>query len=292
MNASPWSRHLGTFGSRLVSVWSCMGSAELLDSRRMGTAPAQVPLQVTRLRYESLAEEMKALLRSLTPGDRLPSERDLCARFGVSRGTLRRAMNELRVLGLVEAGARGWRVTEPPLGEPEALLSFSEMAARAGVATGSRILAERFRPATRVEVEVLGIPPGARVFELTRLRSFDGAAVGIEVTRLPESLAPFEQGEFDVESLYAFLRRHEVFPALAHYSVTAAGATPWEAALLNVEPDAPVVVTDATTSNAQSVPIEISRGIFRADRYRFRATLTASGPDPQPPWERSPRERA
>ncbi len=49
------------------------------------------------LRFELVAEELRGELRagSISPGDRLPAERDLCQRFAVSRGTVRRALGRL-----------------------------------------------------------------------------------------------------------------------------------------------------------------------------------------------------
>lgn len=242
----------------------------------MHEAGSRAALAVSRLRFESLAEELQALMRqdAWQVGDRLPAERDLCARFEVSRGTVRRAMQHLRSLGLIESGPKGWRVTQPPLGEPDVLLSFSEMAARAGVETTSTVLAKRIRLVTRDESDDLTVATGSALFELTRLRKFDGVPVGIEVTRLPAHLGPFHDVDFETQSLYGFLRSHGVHPIRAHYAVSARAATPWEAALLDVPPESPLVTSDAMTHDASGRTIELSRSIFRADRYTFHATLS------------------
>lgn len=231
---------------------------------------------MTRLRYESLADELHDLMRhnDLQIGDRLPPERELCSRFEVSRGTVRRAMQHLRALGLIEPAPRGWRVTQPPLGEPDKLLSFSEMAARVGVQATSLVLASRFRPVTRDEADDLMVPMSTSLFELTRLRRFDGMPAGIEVTRLLAHLGTFGDADFTTESLYGFLRAHGTYPSLAHYAVTASAATPWEAALLDVVPGSPLVTTDAVTHDATGRPFELTHCIYRNDRYTFHATLT------------------
>src|SRR5260221_11289794 len=99
------------------------------------------------LRFELVAEELRGELRagSLSPGDRLPAERDLCQRFAVSRGTVRRALGRLRDLGLIRPAAWGWIVCEPSPGEPTAVLIFSEMPAETGAAAPPDVRAERRR---------------------------------------------------------------------------------------------------------------------------------------------------
>src|SRR5258708_27804078 len=137
----------------------------------------------SQLRFERVADEVRAELRagSLGPGERLPAERDLCQRFAVSRGTVRRALGRLRDLGLIRPAARGWIVCEPSLGEPNALLSFSEMAAEAGAAATSDVLAERTRRAHPDEAAALDISATSQIFELTRLRRLAGVPIGIQV---------------------------------------------------------------------------------------------------------------
>src|SRR5258706_16361679 len=138
------------------------------------------------LRFELVAEELRGELRagSISPGDRLPAERDLCQRFAVSRGTVRRALGRLRDLGLIRPAARGWIVWEPSLGEANALLSFSEMAAEAGAAATSDVLAARTRLAHPDEAAALDISATSQIFEVTRLRRLAGVAIWIEATRL------------------------------------------------------------------------------------------------------------
>src|SRR3990170_6946003 len=113
-----------------------------------------------QLRYQrvqdSLAEEIARGRRS--PGSRLPPERALAEHFGVSRVTLRRALSELERAGVVSrTGARGWAVATSRIGEPpNALMSFSEMAASRGLTPSARVVAQRTRPATIDEAETLG----------------------------------------------------------------------------------------------------------------------------------------
>jgi len=230
------------------------------------------------LRFEVIAGELRSELaaRSLSPGDRLPAERDLCQRFGVSRGTVRRALGHLREMGLIKPTARGWTVTGPMIGEPNALLSFSEIAAEAGSVATSDVLAVRMRRVHPDEAAALGVPPTDQVFELTRLRRLDGVPIGIEVTRLRQDVAQaLMAADFSRGSLYARLRAGGVTPTRADYVVEATVVSEWEASLLEVARGSAALVMSATTYDAGFRPIELSRSLFRGDRYRFQATLFA-----------------
>jgi len=241
----------------------------------IGPVESSAALNSSPLRFELIAGELRAELRgSLAPGARLPAERELCARFGVSRGTIRRALGQLRDLGLIRPAARGWIVIEPLVGEPNALLSFSEIAAEAGAVATSDVLVARYRRVHPDEASRLDVPPTDQVFELTRLRRLDGVPIGIEVTRLRNEVAVLLDGaDFATGSLYARLRAAGVLPTRADYIVEAAVVTEWEASLLEIAPGSAAIVTSATTFDAAFRPIELSRSLFRADRYRFQATL-------------------
>ena len=95
--------------------------------------------------YRQIAEEIDG--GELRPGDRLPSERWLCDALGVSRATVRRALEELVADGLVEARGRGSFVTGEALAEPpNALMSLSELGRSRGLEASARVLARRCAP--------------------------------------------------------------------------------------------------------------------------------------------------
>src|SRR5712691_2228269 len=109
-------------------------------------------------RYLTLAKSLAAEIGrgAVVPGDRLPGERELCRSFGVSRVTVRRALAELRDQGMIEPdGPRGWFVLSASLGEPNALMSFSEMARSRGLTPTSRVVVAEVRPATIDEADAL-----------------------------------------------------------------------------------------------------------------------------------------
>ena len=235
-------------------------------------------LERLQLRYQrvqdSLAEEIARGRRS--PGSRLPPERALAEHFGVSRVTLRRALGELERIGVVTRRPGGWEVTPAAIGEPpNALMSFSEMAASRGLTPGARVLDRHVRPATIDEADALGLAPGAPLFELERLRSMDGVPILVDRTRIPLSLAPgLDREELLEGSLYGVLeQRYGIRPARAHFTVEAIAADERRAALLGLDPGGPLLRCQQQTEDETGRPIELCEMVYRGDRYRFRATL-------------------
>ncbi len=231
-----------------------------------------------RLRYqrvqEALAEEIGRGRRS--PGSRLPPERALAEHFGVSRVTLRRALDELERAGIVSRDTRGWAVASSQIGEPpNALMSFSEMAASRGLTASAQVLEKRVRPASIDEADSLGLAPGAALFELERLRLMDVVPILIDRSIVPLALAPgIQEIDFSVASLYEVLEeRWGLRPARAHYAVEAIGADERQSALLGSETGGPLLRCDQLTEDETGRLIESCEMVYRGDRYRFRATL-------------------
>jgi|SRR5579871_475582 len=235
-------------------------------------------------RYQAVARALAAEIAQgkVAPGERLPGERELCRHFAVSRVTVRHALSELRDRGLIEPeSARGWFVTSTALGEPNALMSFSEMARSRGLQPGARILASAVRPATIDEAEALHIAPGSEVFDLERLRLLDGVPVAIERSRLPLAIAPaLPQADLAAGSLYELLGKAGAAPARADYVLQAIPAEARQAKHLELTEGAPLLMATARTYDLGGRAIELSLSIFRGDRYRFRATLLRAGRAP------------
>lgn len=231
-----------------------------------------------QLRYqrvqEALAEEIERGRRP--PGSRLPPERGLAEHFGVSRVTLRRALAELERSGVVTRTSTGWAVATSRIGEPpNALMSFSEMAASRGLTPSSRVLNQEVRPASIDEAETLGLAPGAALFELERLRLMDDIPIMIDDTRVPMAFAPGLDGvDFAKTSLYEVLEgRYELRAARARFSVEAIAADERRAALLGLPIGEPLLRCHQLTEDETGRPIELCNMVYRGDRYRFRATL-------------------
>jgi len=230
-------------------------------------------------RFRQVAQTIAHQIASgeIARGSRLMSERDLGKHFNVSRDTIRRALLELQERGLIEAeGARGWFVTTA-LGEPNALMGFSEMARARGLKPRSGVLKAEMRAATLDEAERLGIAPGAKLFELERIRLLDEVAVAHECSRVVLDLAPdLARADFETASLYDELRKFGVVAHSADYVLQAGAADEREAQLLDVAIGAPLLTATATAHMKSGKAMELSHSVFRSDRYRFRTTLFRS----------------
>jgi GntR family transcriptional regulator len=219
----------------------------------------------------------------LARGSQLAPERDLCREFAVSRVTLRRALASLAAIGLVEAvQGRGTFVTAPRLAEPpNVLLSFSRLAESGGLEATASVLSAESRPATIEEGERFRIAPGSQLFELERRRELDGLPVAVTRSLVPLACASdLAEADWTTASLYAELTAAGSEPFRSNYSVEAQEADERTARLLELRAGAPVLVADSSSYTLDDRLVEQGHMVYRGDRYRFRATLTA-------PWARS-----
>jgi GntR family transcriptional regulator len=153
-------------------------------------------------------------------------------------------------------------------------MSLSELGRSRGLEASARVLAADVRAATIDEAELFAIAPGAELFELQRLRMLDGLPISIDHNRVPLRLAPeLIELDFTTASLYEALERAGNPPRRADYELEARGADASEADLLGLAPDAPVLFATTVAFGAQGRVVDLGRTVYRADRYRFQATL-------------------
>lgn len=252
-----------------------MNGARLGSATQISAAPNPLHRQV----YDAIKEAIQN--GGLEPGDRLPPERSFCEQFGVSRATVRRALRHLVEEGVVEATiGRGSFISEGPLAEPpNALMSFTELAAARGLTASARVLGEYLRPATPEEASVFGIDVQELVFELERLRLLDAVSTALDRTRIPISVTPaLPDLDFTDASIYAALDAADALPVTANVVVSAASADAVRAKALDIAIGAPLIVCTTMSYDGRSRLVEIGEITYRADRYQFRAVLTRRGP--------------
>jgi GntR family transcriptional regulator len=200
----------------------------------------------------------------LSPGDRLPSERLLARRYGVSRMTLRQALGTLEQQGrLVRSKGRygGTFVAERKL-ELVGTSALSDQLRGLGLAAGAEVLSAIERDACPAEGAL-----GRRVYAIERVRLADGEPVALE--RGAYSAAAFPgllDGPLD-GSLYELIRsRFDERPVRAEERLEPSLALPDEAHALGIEPGAPVMLVERTAYSAGGRAVEHSRDVFRGDR--------------------------
>src|SRR6266540_5741129 len=207
------------------------------------------------------------------PGERLPTEDALIARFHVSKITVRQALRDLAQLGYIrrEQG-RGTFVQGPPLEEgPRELTSFTgEMRGHGFVAT-SRVLEQGLVPASGDVASRLDAGAGEPVFRLRRLRLADGEPMGVQTAYLPLRLVPgIDQVSFADASLYEVLAsRYSLYAAAARETHQAVPVPEDAAALLRVPAGSPALSAERLTTLADGRPLEYVHSIMRGDRYKI-----------------------
>lgn len=235
-------------------------------------------MSATEEAYRQLAASLRR--GEFEAGQRLPGERELAPRLGVSRVTLRRALGILADEGKLERSAqRGWFVTSEIVGEaPSQLQSFTEMALARGLTPTARVLTQRVRPASIDEAEALRISPAAPVIELRRVRGMDAQPICVDLVVLPlEGLEALANRDLSDRSLYETLEQDfGVQPYRCAYSVQAEAADAEISELLHYTVGAPILLGSEVTYSADGTPLLMGTNRYRGDAYRFHADLFRS----------------
>ena len=228
------------------------------------------------LKYVRVRDYLRSLVtHELAVGDAIPSERLLCERFGVSRMTVRQAVDALVVDGLLEREqGRGTFVAPAKLDLEVRLSSFGEEMRRRGMEPSSKVLAADEAGAAPDIADALEMLPGEQVFYLHRVRYADGEPMAIEQLWLPCRLAPglFDDGE--PGSIYGELRRRGLEPDWGEDTVAATEVDAQDAALLGLRVGKAVLRLSRRTF-AGDIACVYSRSSYRADRYMLWVPLRA-----------------
>lgn len=228
------------------------------------------------LKYVRVRDYLRSLVtHELAVGDAIPSERLLCERFGVSRMTVRQAVDALVIDGLLEREqGRGTFVAPAKLDLEVRLASFGEEMHRRGMEPSSKVLAAEEAAAAPDIADALELLPGEQVFYLHRVRYADGEPMAIEQLWLPCRLAPglFDDGA--PGSVYGELRRRGLEPDWGEDTVAATEVDAQDAALLGLRVGKAVLRLSRRTF-AGDIACVYSRSSYRADRYMLWVPLRA-----------------
>jgi GntR family transcriptional regulator len=219
------------------------------------------------------------------PGDRLPGERELAARYGCSLITVRRALDELsRERRLTRARGRGTHVSAPPIDRNlQGSLSFAEEMRRLGKAPETRIVASRPESATETVAAALRIEAGSPTVYLERLRSASGTPMLLEMVHLPaERLPGLLQADLEHHSLYDLLATRYRMPVVrARETLEPALVPAREARLLNIKPRSLALLIEGLAFSIDGTPVEYGRTYVRGDLSRYfveRVVVRAARP--------------
>lgn len=217
---------------------------------------------------------LDGVLDGLAEDDAFPPERELAARFGVARETVRQALQELLVEGRIERRGRGTVVSKPKLVQPLSLKSYTEGALRMGRKPGRLLVTFEDVEAPADLSEALEVADGEPVMHLERVLLADGQRIGLESTYLPRHrFGDFTETFDPTTSLYAAIRATGVQFGSAVERIETVLASPREAGLLESTTAMPMLRLHRRSLDTDDRPIEVVRSLYRGDRVAFEAML-------------------
>ncbi|MEO8437146.1 MAG: GntR family transcriptional regulator [Chloroflexota bacterium] len=248
------------------------------------TDPAYQP------QYRQIEQALRERIATLRPGERLPSDTELCAEFGVSRMTARNAMQRLAEDGLIaRQPGRGSFVTAPPAHRrANRLMTFTQEMLRRGRAPSSRMLTRVIRPSSTAESASLEIPPRQPVVHLRRLRCADEEPIALESTVLIGACADaVMRADLARGSLHEALASSGFVLRRGTGTIAAAAATAEDARLLGIRTGDPLLVERRVISDAHGRRIESTESRYPADRYALVVNFDVEAPEVAGPEDRA-----
>jgi DNA-binding GntR family transcriptional regulator len=226
--------------------------------------------------YYQIAQRIeKAILNGNLPaGARLENEVSLAERLGLSRPTVRRAIQDLVDKGLlVRRRGIGTQVVHGQVTRGVELTSLYEDLSRSGQKPSTKILEYKTVKADSKVAEKLGIEIGSDVLYLRRLRFADNVAVSIMENWLPKEFLDITEVELNQHGLYQILRSRGVTIRVAKQRIGARKASQRESADLEIEKQASLLSMDRTAYDNSGRAVEFGHHCYRPDLYSFEVTL-------------------
>jgi GntR family transcriptional regulator len=230
-------------------------------------------------------ERVLDLIESLTTGDAIPSERQLSVDLGVSRLTVRAALDDLVREGyLTRRRGAGTFVSEPKVAKGMTISSFSDDMRERGMTPGSRTLELRVVPAGARLGRILHVSPSEPVVAVKRLRLADSDPMAVELLHVRQSLVPgLTAGDLEENSFYDLLAsRYGVEIVGGTQTVEPTVTNEEESDALGVPLHSPALLFERVTRSADGDVVEFTSSTYRGDRYRLVSELGAGGVPAQP----------
>jgi DNA-binding GntR family transcriptional regulator len=227
--------------------------------------------------YFQVAHQLEQAIESgaLPAGTRLDNEIALAEELGLSRPTMRQAIQYLVDKGLlVRKRGVGTHVARSRVRRPVGLTSLFDDLAGSGQEPTTTVLSHSVEPATAAVAAGLEVPEGTPVLALERLRCTRGEPLAILRNHLRADLVPVEPEVLGRRGLYEVLREAGVRLASATQSIGARRATPAEARLLDETRGAPLLTMRRTAFDERGMVVEVGDHLYRASRYSFELDLT------------------
>ncbi|MFM9448357.1 GntR family transcriptional regulator [Streptomyces acidiscabies] len=222
--------------------------------------------------YYQLAQQLESAIEhgALAPGNLLGNEIDLSTRLGLSRPTVRQAIQSLVDKGLlVRRRGVGTQVVHSQVKRPLELSSLYDDLAAAGQGPTTVVVRNETVPAPADVAAALSVPEGSGITRIERLRATHGQPVARLSNYLPPDLLDLSTPHLESTGLYTLFRTAGITLHSAHQTIGARAATPEEAELLEESPGAALLTMQRTAYDDTGRAVEYGTHIYRASRYAF-----------------------
>lgn len=227
-------------------------------------------------KQEVVRDALLDLVGGLQVGAAIPPERRLAVDMGVSRPTLRAAIEELVREGLLlRRHGSGTYVAEPKIALPLTMTSFSDDMRQRGMRPDSQILSFEEQSAGAKLGARLRVSPADPLWAIRRLRLADDETMAIEFLHVPQRVAPsLTQRDLEGQSFYDLLvRRYDVVVVAGTQTIEPTVTNDEEAEVLGVPVHSPAFLFERTSTSERGEVVEFVRSIYRGDRYRLVTEL-------------------
>lgn len=230
--------------------------------------------------YYQLAGELRQAIQKAHEGGEtfdLPSENELSENHHISRATVRQALALLEQEGLIyrEKGRGTFVAKKRARHELTSLIPFTDDMKRRGLRPETRFLQSNEIEGPAEMTEALDLPPGSRLFEISRTRLGNGEPLSLQWSYLPEKLFRGLLTHDLRGSLSAILEtQYGMRYHTAQETIRARLATSEECAHLNLRIGDPVLYMERVSYSPNGTPMEFLKSVWRADRYDFVVRLT------------------
>lgn len=235
-------------------------------------SPGALPL------YVQIARRLETAITvgDLVAGTRLENEVAMAKRLGLSRPTIRQAIQVLVDKGLlVRRRGVGTQVIQRPVARPVDLTSLYEDLEKSGNPPSTVVLSHRVEAADAEAAERLGVPAGTPSLHLRRLRLVGATPLAVLHNVLPARFTDITAEELVNAGLYGTLRARGVVFSVAHQKIGAKAADAEEAGLLEIDSGSPLLTMNRTALDHSGTIVEWGDHCYRPDLYSFETTLVS-----------------
>ena len=243
---------------------------------------AATPIRVDRTSpvplYFQAAQHLEQMIESgeLPMGTRLDNEADLAGQLGLSKPTMRRAIEYLVGRGLlVRRRGIGTQVVQAKVTREIELTSLYDDLAKSGRNPSTTVVSFGTEPASDSIAAKLGIAAGAPVYVFERLRYAGAEPLALMRNHVPGQLMRLSAADLETQGLYDLFRANGISVRIAKQAIGARAATAAEARALGERKGAPLLTMERSAYDEQGRAVEHGRHVYRASRYSFDLTLTS-----------------